>query len=256
MRCKVIWLILLLALGACSVKENRSECPCELCIRPQEALATDGNVFVSVIQEGVVVKQGMLSKEEFESGKCRMSVSRKPSVVTVFAGVTEMDLLRGRMLDIRDEHQCDAIYSCSRSASISDNVCEWEVDLHKNYTRLDLRILNLPAGSSFSISGSVQGYDLLDSQPYEGSFNCSRDGDVGKCSLRLPRQLDDGLSLAIQMPGYDTMTVPIGAMIANMGYSFEDEDLLDIAMTLDLQKASISVSVTGWEEIILPVRID
>ena len=251
-------LALCLCICACSVKENRADCPCELTVRPQGAVETDGSVLVSVIQDGTVVKQGMLSREEFEEGKCRLSVSRKATIVTVFAGITEMDLLRGRRLDIRKHHQCDAVFSCSEVRVLDSDSYECIVKLHKNYARLDMTVVNMPDEAGLNVSGSVQGYDMLDSQPYEGNFNCTpEDGEsVGSCSLRLPRQLSFDLSMNLSEDGGSMMSIPLGKLIAMTGYSFEDEDLKDISMTLDLQKLSIRIAVGGWDEQEIPISVN
>lgn len=248
---------LCLCLCACSVKENRSGCPCELLVLPQNALETDGNVLVSVIQDGEVVRQALLTKEDFEAGKCRLSVSRKPTTVTVFAGITEMNLLLGRKLDIRSEHQCDAVYSCVGKPELKADSCELPVSLHKNYIQLGLTVLNLPEGSGFFVCGSVRGYDLQDSAPYEGEFSCSPGdgGGTGSCTLRLPRQLDYDLCLDLVREGESMLTVPVGRLIEKTGYSFDDEDLMDVTMTIDLQKACVWLSVSGWEEVMLPLTV-
>lgn len=110
---------LLLLLSACSVKEDRGLCPCELRVAGSEPLRTEGGVLVSVIQDGTVVKQGMLGREEFDGGKCVLTVPRKPSVVTVFSGITDMNTAGGRQLDIISGYECDELYSCSTFASLT-----------------------------------------------------------------------------------------------------------------------------------------
>ena len=66
---KILCFIALLLPWACSVKEDRSGCPCELVVRCEEPLKTEGSVLVSVIQNNMVVKQGMMSREDFEEYK-------------------------------------------------------------------------------------------------------------------------------------------------------------------------------------------
>lgn len=256
MRQSIIILLALLpaalSLGSCSVKENRSACPCELIVRPEEALKTDGNVLVSVVQDGEVVKQGMLSGEDFESGKCRMLVKRRPSVVTVFTGITSMSPLPGEKLDIRYDNECDEVYSCSQQKELDGDICDCPLSLHKNFARLNLTILNLPENSGLCVSGTVRGYDLMYAAPYEGVFNCYpvlAEG-TNDCCIRLPRQVDDKLTLSIVNEGEVLRTVLMGRMIVATGYSFEDEDLLDIYMTLDMEKAQALLGLEDWEQVI------
>jgi len=241
---------LLLLLSACSVKEDRGLCPCELRVAGSEPLRTEGGVLVSVIQDGTVVKQGMLGREEFDGGKCVLTVPRKPSVVTVFSGITDMNTAGGRQLDIISGYECDELYSCSTFASLTGDEAECVVTPHKNFARLDLAVTGLPDAALMRIVGKVHGYDLLSLDPCEGSFGCGpRDGGSRThWYLRLPRQLDDSLELEVLFGDSAVRKVPLGAIIAAGGYRYDDEDLLDISVTVDLSKSEALVHLSDWEE--------
>lgn len=248
-------IIAFLLLCSCSVKENRSVCPCDLLVKPAQALLSDGWVVVSVVQDGVVVKQEMLSREEFESGECKITVSRKPSTVTVFTGITSMNLLRGRTLDISYSKECDELFSSSDNAELHGDSFEYPVSLHKNFARLYLTVLNPVPGSEMSINGTVAGYDLMDAAPCQGDFiwiSGEKDAAQG-CCIRLPRQLDNSLSLKMDFEGETIRILPLGALIAASGYSFADEDLKDITMTVDMEKSYAKVGVADWNEVEIPL---
>lgn len=238
-----------LALCACSIKENRRVCPCELTVRSSSELRTDGNVLVSVVQEGTVVKQGMMSREDFEAGTFVLNIPRKPTEVTVFTGITDMNTVAGRRLDIRADHQCDEVYSVSASIEPDTDSYECIVNPHKNYARLDLCIIGMMDDASMRVRGSVQGYDLMSLDPCEGLFSCDPDkgNSVGTWRLRLPRQIDDSLVLELDPASESMFTIGLGKMIDASGYSFADEDLLDIAVTVDLTKSSALVKVADWD---------
>jgi len=245
-------------LCACSVKENRSLCPCELLVRSVDPLKTDGDVLISVIQDGEVVKQGMMSREDFESGRCSMTVPRRPSTVTVFTGITNMSAVSGRRLDIRYDHQCDALYSSSDFAALDADSYDCVVTPHKNYDRLNLTVVGMPEGAKVDILGNVQGYDLMSLDPCSGSFCCSPENDgiedgIASYKIRLPRQLDDGLTLNLCVDGNIFRSVPIGLMIADSGYCYDDTDLLDISLTVDLSNSYGFVTVADWETELYPL---
>lgn len=244
------FLLLLLPLCSCSVKENRGLCPCELTVRSAEPLKTDGDVLVSVIQGGAVVKQGMMSREDFESGNCVLTVPRRPSTVTVFTGITGMNTVSGRRLDILSEHECDELYSCSVNAELASDTFDCVVTPHKNYARMHLTVIGMPENSDLLVTGSVRGYDLMDLDPYEGLFICGpRTEQKGEMwQMRLPRQLDDSLGLDIlDADGGQIRNIGLGRLIAESGYSYDDQDLLDISVTVDLTLSSALVQVSGWE---------
>ena len=247
---RILCFIATLALCSCSVKENRTGCPCELLIRPESPLKTDGNVLVSVVQDGVVVKQGMLDKEDFENGKCLLTVLRRPSTVTVFSGITGMNTLSGQKLDITYDNQCDEVYTCSGKALPDADTYEYVADMHKNFVRLHLRIIGMPEAGSITIRGGVRGYGLVDAIPYEGVFNYIPEPVDSTWSYRvkIPRQLGDCLKMNVVVRGRIVRTVPIGQIIASMGYSYDDEDLMDISLTLDLDKSYAFMEVGDWYE--------
>lgn len=238
---------LMLSLCSCSVKEDRSVCPCELSIRPSEPLKTEGNVLVSVIQDGSVVKQGMLTRQDFENGKCRMTVPRKMSVLTVFTGITLMDAAGGRLLGIRSLNECDEVYSCMESADLNCDSYDCSVLMHKNFARLDLLVKGMPEGGDLKVKGSVRGYDLVNLDPCEGAFAFAPPEGSGVWSLRLPRQLDDSLLLDIMAGDEYVGTVPLGKLIAASGYSYTDEDLSDMSVTVDLTARDAMIQIAGWE---------
>ncbi|MBO4475131.1 MAG: hypothetical protein J5737_00200 [Bacteroidales bacterium] len=242
--------LLLLPLCSCSVKEDRGLCPCELTVRSSEPLKTEGDVLVSVIQDGSVVRQGMMSRMDFESGNCVLTVPRRPSVVTVFTGITDMNTVSGRRLDILSDHECDELYSCSATAELSADTGECVVTPHKNYARLHLAVLGLPENSDLKVSGPVKGYDLLSLVPCEGMFLCGPrpDDTASNWLLRLPRQVDDSLSMEILNAAGDMLgEVGLGRLIAASGYSYVDEDLMDISVTVDLTRSTAIVHISGWE---------
>ena len=239
---------LMLALCSCSVKEDRSTCPCELSIRPSEPLRTEGNVLVSVIQDGTVVKQGMLTGQDFENGKCHMTVPRKMSTLTVFTGITQMDAAGGVLLGIRSLHECDEVYSCMEPADLDRDAYDCTVLMHKNFARLDLVVIGMPEGGEMKVKGSVNGYSLVNLDPSEGSFACAPSAGLGMWSLRLPRQTDDSLVMDITAHGEYIGTVPVGKLIAACGYSFDDEDLQDMSVTVDLTERDAMIKIAGWEE--------
>ena len=140
------------------------------------------------------------------------------------------------------------------SADLQADYCECPVTLHKNFARLNLVVKNLHEGMELYISGSVSGYDLMDTAPYQGAFNCLPEGSEmeQEYNIRLPRQLDNGLLLNVIQNGEEVQAVPIGALIAASGYSFEEEDLRDITMIIDLDKSYICVSVEGWDAVTFP----
>ena len=246
---KILCFIALLLPWACTVKEDRSGCPCELVVRCNEPLKTEGSVLVSVIQDKLVVKQGMMSREDFEAGRCSMSVPRKPSTVTVFSGITDMNTIDGKWLDITYDHQCDALYSCSEFAPISGESYECIVNPHKNFARLFLKVIGMPEGADATVTGPVQGYDLLDQTPVKGLFSCSPFIEVlgEEYCMRLPRQVDDALSLNIIKAPNPSIKIDIGRIIAQSGYRYDDPDLLDISLVVDLYKSSAMVIVANWE---------
>lgn len=249
-------LMTILLLCSCSVRENRDVCPCALSVRAAESLKTDGDVLVTVVQDGVVAAEGSFSRERFDAGLCVLNVPRRQSVVTVFSGITGMRKDGGRQLEIGLERDCDEIYSCSCRTSPSSDSLECIVTPHKNYANLNLEMSGMPEGADICIVGGVQGYDLITMEPLQGPFRCipeAAEGEPGAGTiayrLRLPRQLDDSLCLNVTVGDSLFRSVSLGRVIADSGYSFDEPDLPDINVYIDLSKLSLYLEVAGWEVI-------
>ena len=119
---------------------------------------------------------------------------------------------------------------------------------------MNIVTLGLPEDAEVTVSGSVQGYDLCSTDPCEGRFGCVPEyqGQSGY-NVRLPRQVDDALSMNVIIGGRRFCTVPIGVMIADTGYRFDDPDLLDISLTVDFSQSFVLVCVDDWESVKYPI---
>lgn len=246
-------LLLLIPLSGCSVKEDRGDCPCQLYVHSDIDLPP-GDVLVSVIQRGKVVNQGTMTREEiYEGGRC-FSVPREMSVITFFSGISAMvPLSEGRLMQ-REGCECDELWSFSEYADVRGDEYHHHGTPHKNFARLSIAFAGSVGNAVIHVCGTTNGYDILDSKPLRGSAESplSPSSREREYMVRVPRQVDDSMALRVETPGSDSRMIAIGEMIRQSGYNWEEEDLLDIRMTVDLSSSNVSLCVSDWD----PVEFD
>lgn len=234
-----------LALCCCSVKEDRSACPCLLTmdlsaidtsvVKVLNVLATssDGIVFSDIVQS-----------DDFSFLYAR-EVPHKDIRVTLWgtAGIDDR-------LDIPYGCECPALYMHAFDADTSGETFHEIVDMKKNHCRLTVLFdgeVEMPYSLTFR--GNVCGYDYR-GLPSEGDFACVAypEGDVGS-QITLPRQLDSSLMLDVEDEGSSLVkTFAIGEYLVKSGYDWTEADLEDVTIILDYYVTGITITYKGWDE--------
>lgn len=249
-------LLLLLSLPllfSCSVKEDRGDCPCLLYVHSETDIP-EGDVLVSIVQNGKVVNQGTMTRAELQEGSRCFSVPRAVSVVTLISGISAMVPLGERTLLQREGNECDEIWSFSEYVDVRGDEYHHYGLPHKNFARLSIAFAGEMKDADITVSGTTNGYDILDTSPLKGNSlsplrPSARDREF---VVRLPRQIDNSLILRVVAPDSEARLIAVGEMIRQMGYNWEEEDLLDIRLTVDLGSSSVRIGISDWD----PVEYD
>lgn len=231
----------LLACASCSVKEDRSACPCILSLYTSEVPGKCVAVQVWNTDGGCV------AGGETDGGLLELEVPRGHLLVTACSGLASCQLLGG-------------VVSIPRGAQM-DELCAWraEVDcsgegasqllfLHKQWATVNLQLQNYPdtgPAPVLKIEGMVNGYDLASGLPVEGGFLFRPTlGGSGDVAFRLPRQMGGELLLAV-----GPKVLAIGDMIVQSGYDWTAPDLDDIYMLVDYLDSTVKIWISDWEEV-------
>lgn len=225
--------IMAFALLSCSVKEDRSACPCLLAVHltgpgPIEYRIEDS--VGEILHEGTVPRDTVVYHD----------VPRDRVRIIAVSGAAlqeEMTIPYGL--------ESPPLYMYHGIISASGEALKVNATLHKQFCGLTL-VLDGPPGDGkpigVTVRGSVEGIGL-DGRPFDGDFKC----DVKSGACFLPRQSpSDLLLLDIVMQDKVVRTFSLGTYIREAGYDWTDTDLKDITICLSLSVTQITLKLGDW----------
>ena len=225
-------LVPLLLLPSCSVKENRSACPCALTlefsalpVRPVVlGVVGEGYSFTEVIHSDTLLVVPA-PKEDL-------------NVSAVGGALAEGD----GSVRIPEGEEAPPLYLFYADVSTEAEQVVLPVQLHKQYCTLELLFKGPPGyGPPFevAIEGFYGGWQP-DGSPASGPFSHRLlPGFDGRAVLRLPRQGDDSLLMHIVFSDQIVRTFALGSYIAASGYDWTAPDLDDIYLEIDLASTAV-----------------
>lgn len=244
-------------LSACTVKEDRADCPCFLTLDlggvGNAALMQQGLEDLSVM---VTSGDGFSLKEDFRLEdyvkEYNAAVPKSEvEVMAVCAGGGECSVENGFAIGPGEE--CPVIYMFADAFVADAGEMRRTVVLHRNFCGLSVRMRTsfnaLPRPFVMSVEGDVCGY-RLDGTPSAGEFRCTSAPSVaGECSVRIPRQTDSSLRLVIDFLDSDEVrSFPVGDYIIESGYDWTAPDLEDISVEIDFSRSGLSFSISKWKK--------
>ena len=246
-------LLCLLLLLSCSVKEDRSLCPCYLTVDPEAVPGSCGAVFpVSLEVSGArSFRLSQPLEEQDCGGEFTLEVSRPNVFLSVFSGAGSC-FVPGEGLIIPPGEQCPPVRLYSERVMTSGETARAVPVLHKQYCSLTVKIV--PVNDVFlesfhlELEGNVCGYSL-DSTPLEGPFRCEAwPTGEGVCTARLPRQKDASLMMQVLDGTHSLRYFALGEYIVESGYDWYSEDLADIFLEIDYAATLFTIRVGEWEK--------
>lgn len=246
---------MLLALSAvlfsCSVKEDRTDCPCDVelkVIGGQEA-----HSLLMIWDSSLTVRDTLWRRDSISSFFIR--IPKGFPVLTLCDGQRETQT-RGSSLTVSNGHQMDEIYAWTGRLDTRCEAISVTARLHKqfSYIHLNVRVQNGEASPYLvRLKSDVCGLDLTTLQPVEGPFEVSFLPVIGSYHrICVPRQTDTRMMLEFQpresFESYEAFSFPLGEYLDKSGFDWTAEDLDDIYLEIDYARAGVSVSVADWQE--------
>ena len=236
---------------SCSVKEDRSVCPCHLTVDPSCIFLPLEEDLASLDVSGA--GSFLLTQELYEVNGPEpfvVEVPRPNVFLTVHSGAGDC-FLPGEGIRIPPGEQCPPVYMYSRRIVTDGETAEAAPLLSKQYCLLTVRIvpLNDVFLESFhlSVEGTVCGYNL-DASPAPGEFRCaSAPSAEGICEMCLPRQRDNSLMMQVLEGEHSLRWFALGEYIAASGYDWTTPDLEDIYLEIDYAATEFTIRVNDWE---------
>ena len=239
-------LLPVLLVPSCSVKEDRSACPCALTIELTSLPVRP--VVLDVAGEGF-----SLTEVVHADTVLVLPVPKGELTVSAVGGaLAEGD---GSIhIPLGEEAPPFYLFYADVSTAASEQVV-LPVLLHKQFCTLEL-LFSGPSGYGppfeVEVEGPVSGW-LPSGEPLvlssESGASFSRrllPGSDGRATLRLPRQGDDSLLMHIVFSDRIVRTFALGSYIAASGYDWTAPDLEDLTLRVDISVTSVTVSTDLW----------
>ena len=273
-----MWMAGMLLLSSCSVKEDRSGCPCWMTVEMPDMVGHDGGQvdnddcvvlrlrgnsdedevdYSYQVTESVRVDAEVL-EYEVPRGSVGVSVIEMPDRVG-YDGIVGHD---GDEVRIPVGEQMDSLYGYFRMFYTRCESVLCDVELHKEFCTVSFTLGDEGYVSPYDLEvwGNVAGVSAWDLMPLEGDFRFAPSPEDGVYRVRVPRQLDASLELVmLEMPdqaGHDSERavvdrLPLGEYIARSGYDWAAEDLADVHIALDMEQQQVMITVSDWDGVVV-----
>lgn len=232
-------LIALILFAGCSIKEDRTFCPCYVTL--QAKVDTDVEVVDWLLKSKSYSGRGKLSG--WGGWSETLAVPRGDLSLLAAAGAGDCLRESGEIL-IPEGFACPPVYLETQELDTRCDDVVSVIHLHKNYSELSIRGVD-GEGLDYELTGDVCGY-AQDTRPLEGAFRATAERKDGACVCRVPRQLAPSLSLSVLCSGRLVQTFRLGEYIERSGYDWTMEDLQDLDIFLDLENSSVEISTSEW----------
>lgn len=243
---------------ACTVMEDRQECPCNVTVRTDGYLHNGHrgdlvlSAFVSQMPLKTHIRQSV-KLEDFIQGKTIVQIPKGWfNISMVGGGNVNMKYERDTLLLIPLGNQSDSVCAFSKEcfAGKDDDYLVVEGALDKQFCSIDINLKNQNGkdiDASLKITGNVDGINIMSLAPHSGEFMylIPHNGS-GKYSVRVPRQRDNSLTLNIEIDGLMKDVIPLGILMDELGYSWGTLSLDDFKLTLEFNNIDMTVSVCDW----------
>ena len=250
-------LVISLALSACSVKEDRGNCPCLLSLIPAEAfeaMEENPGTELKLTLRGYA-EEGTVVEECFGIERVRdtleFPVKKGELVMTAWltcAGVT----VSGERFLIPSGEEAQPLYACREVLEASGETVRFIPHPLKKYSTLlflDDSGAEVPfRGRKLIIRGRSCGLDLTTMQSVEGDFECparAAEHLSGRgFQVRIPRQEDASLELELtaQTAGEAILRLPLGEALFAQEFTPADEEMPDYIVWLNATGSSLGIS--------------
>lgn len=265
----VMWMAGMLLLSSCSLKEDRSGCPCWMAVEIPEQVGHDGG---QVDNDDCVVLRLRGNSDEDEVGySYQVTEAVKPDVgaleyevprgsvgVSVIGmpdrvghdGIAEYD---GDEIRIPVGEQMDSLYGFFRMFYTRCESLLCDVELHKEFCTVSFTLGDDGYVSPYDLEvwGNVAGVSAWDLMPLEGDFRFTPSPEDGVYRVRVPRQFDASLELVMLEDSKIVDRLPLGEYIARSGYDWTAENLEDVHIALDLENQQVMITVSGWDGVVV-----
>ena len=280
----VMWMVGMLFLSSCSIKEDRDGCPCWMTVEMSDLAGHDGEKVGQAGRFSVGAGDGECVVLRLRGNSDEDAVDyeyRVTEAVRVDVGALEYEVPRGSVgvsavalgneipgragydglkagydgdeIRVPVGEQMDSLYGFFKMYHTRCESVLCDVELHKEFCTVSFTLGEDGYSSPYRIEvwGNVAGVSAWDLMPVLGEFRYAPMQKNGVYQVRVPRQEDNSLELVMLEDSEIVDRLPLGEYIARSGYDWTAEDLADVNVALDLEMQQVMITVSGWDGVVV-----
>ena len=284
----VMWMAGILLLSSCSVKEDRSGCPCWMTVdlskvaesrwkSPERQSSTEYQMVTKSLESRQHIAESVVLRLRGNSDEDEVDYAFKMTeTVNTEVGALEYEVPRGSVgvsvigmpdrvghdgiagydgdeIRIPVGEQMDSLYGFFRMFYTRCESVLCDVELHKEFCTVSFTLGDDGYISPYDLEvwGNVAGVSPWDLMPLEGDFRFAPSQEDGVYRVRVPRQVDNSLELVMLEDSEIVDRLPLGEYIARSGYDWAADDLADVHIALDMEKQQVMIKVSGWDGVVV-----
>lgn len=234
---------------SCSVKEDRSGCPCWASVLFKGVYSEPVTArFIDSASGDITREFGSICLDE--DGRMYLSEGEVPRLnheIIAFCGsggVGEDGVISASLGCEIDSVSIGHSFIDTRGES-----AEAVVVMNRQYCEIRVRVLgaqNSLYPYSFRVSGNTCGVTVRNGNPVPGPFEYYPTMKDGSFTVNVPRQADDSLELVVIENLFDVGMIPLGLLIIRSGYDWTRPSLEPISVELDYSRSGCTVVISEW----------
>ena len=253
-------LLLAFPLAACSVKEDRAPCPCYL-VLDMDGMAhnPDYPQGLVTIMSGQVISQERITLSDHEGTGYEKAVPRRLVDASCAAGHEDLWWHTDTLYAATGLEWGPVMLACAQ-VDCNDDLRHVRMDFRKEHCRVTFMLVGVTDADSYPFDLRVRanscGVRMRDRRPVDGRYTVyARRGNTAFFHTTLPRQSESEIALDLLMhsdtheytPDDLVVTLDMGRMLRDQGYDWTRDDLEDVYVTVDVVKATATISIQPWD---------
>lgn len=253
-----------LLMSSCSIKEDRTLCPCRLSTDFDEIIS-DGeyaSALVSVYSAlGRRIYREEINIRDYEGTGLEVAVPREAvNVTAVFGDADERSRFDG--ITAAEGVEVDPIFAWKTDVLCEGETMRLKASVHKQFCRL---FVSIEAGDAASgndpwdirLTALTRGVDLVTLKPAGGEYRVAvrHNPASGTYNVRVPRQGDYDMVLELYEGDAELTAIDVGSYMWQCGYDWGKEDLDDVYVTINRSEMSVDMKLVPWDGKLIEVVI-
>lgn len=241
------------SLCCCSIKEDRTECPCfvdVLLYRQSETFFPQNKAWGSVWDDNDahvkdLVFRPVIGNDGFES----LTIRKNPSTTAIVSNYEQTN----NRITVPSGQEMVNLYVAHRTADCTGEMALIEISaFEKKYVNVTFQLkeeaMEYKDIITVTIDAPYNGLSIPSLSPHQGNFGCASGfGDEGVITLRIPPQGGPGMKLGVRCGNNPPIIVDLYRLMLEAGFEWKNENLDDFKTELGLNTITELIEIQDWE---------